>query len=102
MKKAAQVSELKARLSAYLARVQAGEEIVVTQRGTPIAKLVPIPRDDDPEMVRMRRLAAQGLVTLPNRPLPEGFWRDFWALPRPKDPEGLVRRAVIEERESGW
>ena len=35
------VSELKAGLSAYLARVKRGEEIVVTERGEPIARIVP-------------------------------------------------------------
>lgn len=101
-KQTAAVSELKAGLSAYLARVKAGEEVVVTERGTPVARLVPIARDEDPEWARMRRLAAQGLVTLPRERHREGFWDDFWALPRPRDPHGLVRKAVSEERESGW
>ncbi len=34
MKKVAKVSELKASLSKYLARVKAGEEVVVTERGS--------------------------------------------------------------------
>lgn len=101
-RRTAAVSELKAELSAYLARVKAGEEVVVTERGTPVAKLVPIPQNDDPEWDRMRKLAAQGLVQLPSRPLPEGFWKEFWSLPRPEDPEGLVLKALLDERESGW
>ena len=39
--KAAKVSELKASLSKYVARVKNGEEILVTERGRPVAKLVP-------------------------------------------------------------
>jgi prevent-host-death family protein len=35
------VRELKARLSEYLAAAAAGEEIVVTDRGRPVARLVP-------------------------------------------------------------
>ncbi len=97
-KRTAAVSELKAGLSAYLARVKAGEEVVVTERGTPGAKIVPIPTEDDPEMQRLRRLEAQGLLTFPTSKLPA----DFWTRPRPADPEGLVRKAVLEERESGW
>ncbi len=50
MKKVAKVSELKASLSKYLARVKAGEEVIVTERGKPVAKLVPILRDDDVEI----------------------------------------------------
>jgi prevent-host-death family protein len=38
----AKVSELKARLSAYLAEVRAGGEVVVCDRTTPIARLVPV------------------------------------------------------------
>jgi prevent-host-death family protein len=36
------VAELKARLSAYLRKVRAGETITVLDRNTPIARLVPI------------------------------------------------------------
>jgi prevent-host-death family protein len=36
------VRELKARLSAYLAAVQQGKEVVVTDRGRPVARLVPV------------------------------------------------------------
>lgn len=36
------MAELKAGLSRYLERVKAGQEVVVTDRGQPVAKLVPI------------------------------------------------------------
>lgn len=39
--KRAQVSELKARLSEYLAGVRAGGDVVVYDRVTPIARIVP-------------------------------------------------------------
>ncbi len=39
--KQAKVSELKAHLSEYLARVRGGETVVVCDRNTPIARLVP-------------------------------------------------------------
>jgi prevent-host-death family protein len=42
MKNTAAVAELKAQLSRYLSRVKAGEEILVTERGTPVARLVPV------------------------------------------------------------
>ena len=38
----AKVSELKARLSAYLAAVRAGGEVVVCDLETPIARIVPV------------------------------------------------------------
>ncbi|MBI4600406.1 MAG: type II toxin-antitoxin system Phd/YefM family antitoxin [Planctomycetes bacterium] len=39
--KSAKVSELKARLSAYLAEVRRGGMVVVLDRNTPIARIVP-------------------------------------------------------------
>jgi prevent-host-death family protein len=55
MKKAAveavRVAELKARLSAYLRKVRAGETITVFDRDTPIARLVP-PSSQVPLTVR--------------------------------------------------
>jgi prevent-host-death family protein len=39
--KSAKVSQLKARLSAYLAEVRRGETVVVCDRATPIARLIP-------------------------------------------------------------
>jgi prevent-host-death family protein len=96
--KPAKVSEVKAELSKYLARVKRGEEVVITERGRPIAKLVPIPRDEDPEMARMRDLERRGIVDI------HGTGRipaEFLDRPRLKDPKGLVRKALLEEREEG-
>jgi prevent-host-death family protein len=45
--KHAKVSELKAHLGSYLADVKRGETIVVSDRTTPIARLVPYESDDD-------------------------------------------------------
>jgi prevent-host-death family protein len=49
--KSAKVSELKAKLSAYLAEVRAGRTIVVYDRNTPIAQLVPFQKDEDDDLV---------------------------------------------------
>ncbi len=40
--KTVRIAELKNRLSAYLREVRGGEEILVSDRETPIARLVPI------------------------------------------------------------
>jgi prevent-host-death family protein len=63
------VKELKNRLTQYLRRAKQGEEIVVTERGKPIAL---IQRIQSVEQVvsldaRLAKLAAQGTVTLPTR-----------------------------------
>jgi prevent-host-death family protein len=53
MKRPATVANLKARLSEYLRLVKAGHEIVVTERGVPVARLLPL---DDVERKSSRRL----------------------------------------------
>ncbi len=75
------VAELKAHLSEYLDRVRAGQEVVVTDRGRPVAKLVPIGRGEARESRRERLLrdglliAGQGRVRRSLREPPEGDTR---------------------------
>jgi prevent-host-death family protein len=95
--KPAKVSELKAGLSKYLACVKRGEEVVVTERGRAIAKLVPIPPDEDPEMERMRDLERRGIVRIGLGGWPAGFWD--WE--RPKVPEGWLEDWLEWERGGG-
>ena len=52
------VRELRQHASRYLARVAAGESLEVTDRGTPVAHLVPITEDPWQDLVR------RGLVTV--------------------------------------
>ena len=44
--KTAKVSELKASIREYLSKVKAGEEVIVTDRGKPVAKIIPLKRGD--------------------------------------------------------
>jgi prevent-host-death family protein len=59
MSKSAAVAELKAHLSRFLRRVKAGEEILVTERNVPVARLVPISHRTPPDE-RLRALERQG------------------------------------------
>lgn len=66
------IKELKNRLTQYLRRIKEGEEVIVTERGKPIALIQPIQAAEHPVTLeaRLARLAAQGLVTLPtHKPL---------------------------------
>jgi prevent-host-death family protein len=94
--KIAAVSKLKAYLSDYLNQVKAGTEVLITDRGKPVARLVPISRAK-PAGESLIRMEKQGLIKLGSGKLP----KNFWALPRPEDPEGLVLKALLEEREEG-
>lgn len=95
---AAGVAELKAKLSEYLARVKAGEEVVVTERGRPVARLVPVATREGEERDRLMAMERAGEIRIGSGEIP----RDFWEMPRPKDASGGVRSAVAEEREAGW
>ena len=60
--------ELKTRLGTYLDRVRAGETILVTDRGNPIAELRPVGASDDATEQALRRMEAEGLITRSTRP----------------------------------
>lgn len=94
--KTAAISELKARLSEYLTIVKSGDDILITDRGNPVALLTPISREKKgtESLANMER---QGLIKLGRGKLP----KDFWSMPKAEDPKGRVLRALIEERESG-
>lgn len=92
----ASISKLKAKLSQYLDAVREGEEILVTDRGRPVARLTPV-RGAEAEDARRDWLLRSGRLWPPREPLPP----DFWDAPRPSDPEGRSLFALLEEREEG-
>jgi len=95
------IAELKAKLSEYLSRVRAGEEVLVTDRGKPVARLVPVGEGvgpgDQVEKARLWAMEREGLLRLGSGRLPDGFLEKA----RPEDPGGSLRKAVIEDREEG-
>jgi prevent-host-death family protein len=56
------VRELKAKLSEYLAAAAAGEDVVVTDRGRPVARLVPFASTSS-----VQRGIADGWIEAPRR-----------------------------------
>jgi prevent-host-death family protein len=92
MRRSTGITELKSSLRETLEQVKAGESVLVTDRGEPIARIVPV----EPEEERMARLVRSGVVRPPLRPLDESFW----TLPRPEDPEGLVLSELLRQRGS--
>ena len=63
------VKELKNNLTQYLRRTKQGEEVIITERGTPIALIQPIRSADKAVSLeaKLARLAAQGVVALPTQ-----------------------------------
>jgi prevent-host-death family protein len=86
------IRELKSSLRETLEEVRAGESFLVTDRGVPIARILPV----EPEEERMARLVRSGALRPPLRPLDDSFW----TLPRPEDPEGLVLSELLRQRGS--
>lgn len=58
--KTASISEAKNRLSAYLDLARAGESVTITDRGTPVARLVPISSVDPSD--RRLELERRGVI----------------------------------------
>jgi prevent-host-death family protein len=61
MRTTASIAEVKARLSEYLRRVKAGHEIVVTDRGVPVARLTGL-EVAERRATRRDRLARSGAI----------------------------------------
>jgi len=91
------ISSAKNRLSALVKEVQEGEPVLITDRGVPVAKLVPI-RLGRGVPPRVLGLAQQGLARLPER-TPSAKWLE---LPWPKlKPGATPVDALLAERREG-
>lgn len=88
------VSELKSHLSEHLREVRAGGEVIVTERGQPIARIVPFPRGGAGADALLPLVSA-GLVRPANAPLTQGALDEVLA----EDPGAGLRAALLDERE---
>ena len=92
----ASVSEAKAKLSALLDRVRAGETVTITDRGIPVARIVPLSVGASVDWeARLAPLERAGLVTRG-----QGGRVDALLAP-PPDVGGGVLALLLEERHSG-
>ena len=94
------MSVAKNTLSSLLKRVTAGTSITITDRGTPVAQLVPPAGLVRGIPSRFLDLAERGIVRLPERE-PRSDWdRDLPPAPR-LEKGASVLEALLEERRSG-
>ncbi len=82
------IRELRAHLSRYVEQVKGGEEIVVTEHGRPVARLVPLNGER-----KIDRLIREGVLIPARRPKGEA--------PEPIEVEGDLRLSelVLEMRD---
>lgn len=66
-KQKANVAQLKARLSEYVRQVKGGAEVVITERGVPVARLVPLDPDER-RASREQRLIRAGVLRSATKP----------------------------------
>jgi len=92
----AKISELKAKLSAHIEYVKRGEEVLILDRNTPVAKLVAAGSFEE-YGERERRLIAKGILTPPRAPRKRP---KKWPSPAgPAIPQEAIDRMWREERD---
>jgi prevent-host-death family protein len=77
--------------------VRAGKEVILTERGQPIAVIKPIKAEQALD-ARLARMADEGLIALPSRegPLPSARWKPI------KLKGKQLSQTIIEDRENGF
>jgi prevent-host-death family protein len=74
--------------------VRAGKEVILTDRGRPIAVIKPIAQGDTRQAV-LQQMAEEGLITLPSRkgPMPSPRWRPVKGTGKP------LSDTIVDDRE---
>jgi prevent-host-death family protein len=88
------IADLKNNLSAWLEQVKNGEELIVKDRNTPIARLLPLAAGEDLDADE-QALVAAGLMRLPL----DKKNNDFLEYPAPEVPLEHIRAAIRAERD---
>ena len=96
MRTTANVAQMKAKLSEYLRQVKGGTEVVITERGIPVARLVPL-ESSERRATRHERLVRAGLLRPPQTR------RKKLGMPQARAGAGTaVLDALLAERDEGY
>ena len=95
MKKAS-ISILKAQLSRYLDAVKGGEEVIVTERGRPVARITAVDQDGTKD-ARASQLVRDGRMRVPTR---QRRTTDA-PPPRLEDADGRSLALLLQDRADG-
>jgi prevent-host-death family protein len=96
MRTSASIVQMKARLSEYVGRAKAGHEIIITERGVPVARLTGLEAAER-RATRRDRLARSGAV----RPGKGRVRRALMAPPAGEAAGVEVLEALLSERNEG-
>jgi len=93
-----QIADLKNNLSAYLRKVRTGEEVIICDRKSPIAKIVPLSTGNFD--LEEQELIAKGLMLPPQKPFDaDAFFAIGRGLRMPRVSRAAIRRAMDFTRE---
>ena len=96
MKRTVSVVELKAKLSEHLRQVKTGHELIVTDRGIPVARMLPLD-DGERRSTRRLRLTRSGALKPGRGKLPAALKQP----PTGPDEGTAVVDALLAERHDG-
>ena len=92
------IADLKNNLSAYLRKVRTGEEVIICDRKSPIAKIVPLGTSDLD--LEEQELIAKGVLRLPKKPFDaDAFFAIGRGIRRRPGTKAAIDRAITAERE---
>lgn len=96
MRHTANIAQMKAKLSEYLRQVKSGGEVVITERGIPVARLVAL-ESDERRSTREERLIRAGVLRPASAP------RRKLGRPKSRQEAGAaVLEALLAERDEGY
>ena len=87
------IREAKVHLSRYLRMVRKGAEIIITDRGKPVGKIVPMEATELPLAERIKRLEVQGVVVRQQR-------KSEGKIPAASPLAGSIAQKILQEDRS--
>jgi prevent-host-death family protein len=86
------IKEVKNNLSRLLAKVKAGEEILITERGRPVARIMKENKGDKSIRAALAPLIQKGLIALPSRSILKDLHAPLKVSGKP------ISKMVVEDR----
>ena len=89
------IRDAKMHLSKYLKMVQQGTEVIITDRGRPVGKIIPIHTEEMPLKERIKRMEDRGQIE------PVTYEGQVKIPPPIPVPDDIAQKILQEERDNG-